>query len=146
MADDESPSTPSANAAVDAPESELNDQIRDAVSQLQSILEDADASTFQAAAYQTFVHVVSLAMHNAVAQQQQSHMLRMALTTAAANAILAGRKEEAESVLKLEQSLASTHDLANLLAQVRQFMETISRELAKSRAAAAPPAAGSAGS
>ena len=94
MADDESPSTPSANAAVDAPESELNDQIRDAVSQLQSILEDADASTFQAAAYQTFVHVVSLAMHNAVAQQQQSHMLRMALTTAAANAILAAYERQ----------------------------------------------------
>jgi putative heme degradation protein len=43
-------------------------------------------------------------MQNAVAQQQHSHMLRSALTTAAARALLDGKREEAEAVLKLAES------------------------------------------
>lgn len=125
MPDDQMPPTPH------PPDSTLNSQIRDALLQLQAILDGADTSIFQVAAYQTFVHVIALAMHNAVAEQQHNHILRMALTTSAANAILAGHKDEAASILELAHSKLASPDLSHLLAEVRTLIETISRELAR---------------
>ena len=137
MPDNQKPLASSADPSPSSSGSALNDQVRDALSQLQAILGSSDASLFQVAAYQTFVHVIALAMHNAVAEQQQGHILRMALTTSAANAILAGRKEEAEGILELAHSRLASFDLPHLLAEVRTLIETISRELAKQAASAA---------
>ena len=109
----------------------LNDQIQDAVSQLQSILSGTEQSTLQAAAYQAFVQVVTMAMHNAVAEQQHGQILRMAMTTSAANAILVGRKAEAESLLELARSRLVAPDCSELLAQVRQAIELVGQELGK---------------
>lgn len=113
---------------------QLNDQVKDAIAQLNAIFDGTDSRTFQVAAYQTFVHVVALAMHNAVAEQQQNQILRIALTTAAAKAILAGRKDEAESILEITQSKLAGPDVAGLLAQVRQFIDAVGRELATHKA------------
>jgi hypothetical protein len=140
MANIEETGNPAAEPETDAAaESFRNDQITDALRQLHAILAGADESTIQVAAYLSFVHVVALAMHNAVAEQQHAHILRMALTTSAANAILAGRKAEAEAVLELSRSKLISPDLSALLTQVRSFVETIARELEKTKKAAAQP-------
>lgn len=116
-----------------SPPNRLNDQIQDALNQLNAIVSGTDNAVFQAAAYQTLVHSVSLAMQNAVAEQQQNQILRMALTSAAAKSILAGRKEEAEGILELAKSRLANPDLPSLVAEVRLLIETISSDLARSR-------------
>lgn len=143
MPDNQVPPASPTDPVPPSPGSALNDQVRDALLQLQATLGSADTSVFQVAAYQTFVHVVSLAMHNAVAEQQQSHILRMALTTSAAKAILAGRKDEAESILELARTRLASFDLPNLLAEVRTLIETIGGELAKQAKPAASTASAS---
>jgi hypothetical protein len=123
---------------VASPPDALNDQIRDALEQLRAIVSGTDHAVFQAAAYQSLVQAVSMAMHNAVAEQQQNQILRMAFTSAAAKSILAGRKEEAESILELAKSRLNNPDLPALVAQARQLIETISNDL--DRARSRPPA------
>jgi hypothetical protein len=126
----EGPVIDARDASSESPgQDQLNDQIRDAVSQLQALLSGADRSSVRAAAYQAFAHVIALAMHNAVAEQQHGHILRMALTTSAANAILAGRKAEAEGILELARSKLVSPDLSDLLSNIRACVETMSREL-----------------
>jgi len=124
--------------ASDAPPSEssppsLNDQVRDALAQINATIAGTNGAVFQAAAYQTLVHSVTLAMQNAVAEQQQNQILRMALTSAAAKSILAGRKEEAESILDLAKSRLANPELPALLEQVRLLIQTISSDLARAR-------------
>lgn len=140
MAENDPTTTPPAAPAGDPPESQLNDQIRDALAQLQAILAGADSSVFQAALYQTFAHVVALTMHNAVAEQQQSNILRMALTTSAANAILAGKKAEAEGILALARTQVAAPDLSGMLTQIRTIIEEIGRAAEAARPTSASPA------
>ena len=129
-----------------SPPEALNDQVRDAVAQVQAMLSGNDGAVFQAAAYQTLAHSVSLAMQNAVAEQQQNQILRMALTSAAAKAILAGKKDEAESILELAEARLASPDLPALMAQVRELIQAIGSDLAQGRgetaAAAEAPAGG----
>lgn len=109
--------------------SAMNDQITDALNQLHAILAGGDKSAIQAATYQTLVHGLALAMHNAVAEQQHNHILRMAMTTSAAKAILAGRKAEAEAILELGRTqLASSKDLFKLLTEFESLIYRISYE------------------
>ncbi len=129
MAGAKHPGSPAPERETGSAADHLNDQIKDALAQLHAILDGADQGTVQVAAYQAFVHVVALAMHNAVAEQQHAHILRMAMTTSAANAILAGRKEEAEKVLELARSSLVSPDLSVILGHVRSFVETVGREL-----------------
>ena len=85
-----------------------------------------------AAAFQTIAHALGLALHNAVARQQHSAMLRNALTTAAATALLDGRTEQAEAVLKLADSRlvnptfdAEVGQLQGAVSQLREELEKI---------------------
>jgi hypothetical protein len=139
MGDTEQNAGQPAGAAA-AAENLMNDQITDALNQLRAILDGADKSSVQVAAYQAFVHVLALAMHNAVAEQQHAHILRMAMTTSAANAILAGRRAEAESILELARSKLVSPDLSDLLAHVRSFVETINDGLRDVSKGPVPPA------
>ena len=79
----------------------VTDQIRDAIAAVDNLLSDANRAFIAAAAYQSIAHSIALAMQNAVAQQQQSYILRNAIVAAAADASVAGKKEEAEELLKL---------------------------------------------
>lgn len=118
----------------------LNNQVRDALAQINATLSGTNGAVFQIAAYQTLVHSVSLAMQNAVAEQQQNQILRMALTSAAAKALLAGRKEEAESILDLAKNRLANPELPALLEQVRKLIETIGGDLARARTQPTAPA------
>jgi hypothetical protein len=125
----------------------LNQQICDAVIQVQTLLGTADNSIVKATTLQAVVHIVALALHNAVAEQQQNQTLRLALTTSAAKALLDGKKSEAESILELANSQLVSPDLNSLLGQVRTLVETLSREVervkpqpeSKSRPSPNPP-------
>lgn len=101
-----------------APPDQVNDQIRDAVRQAALLMEAAGRPFAQAAAAQAIVHALGLAAHNIVAQQQHGHMLRNALTSAAARAFLEGKREEAEAVLKLAESRLVTVDVAEELGRL----------------------------
>jgi hypothetical protein len=82
----------------------LNDQIRDSLDQLQRTLEGMQQPVAAGASLQTVAHALGLALLNTVARQQHSHMLRNAMTAAAARALLDGRTDQAEAVLKLAES------------------------------------------
>lgn len=110
----------------------VNDQVVDAVQQVQQMLASAQQPFAAAAAYQTIAHALGLALHNAVARQQHSHMLRNALTTAAATALLEGRTSQAEAVLKLAESPlvnptfeSELGQLTTAVTQLRQELEQI---------------------
>lgn len=127
MSGTDKPRPKAAGAAV-----ESNDAIHDAGQQLQELLARAQQPFAAAAAYQTIAHALGLALHNAVARQQHSHMLRNALTTAAATALLEGRTSQAEAVLKLAESPlinptfeAEVGQLTSAMTQLRQELEKI---------------------
>lgn len=130
MADIDETEIPVAEPGADAAaESAMNAQIADALKQLHAILVGGGESAIHAAAYQTLVHAIALGMHNAVAEQQHSHILRMAMTTSAAKAILAGRKAEAEAILDLARTqLTSSDDLFKLLTKFESLLYRISYE------------------
>lgn len=69
-----------------ATDSTVNSQITDAVAQVNEVVGGASASQVRAMADQVMAHAIGLAMHNAVAQQQQAYILRNAVTTAATRA------------------------------------------------------------
>jgi Killing trait len=91
----------------------INDQIRDAVAQVQATLAGSEQTVVAAAVYQAITHVVVLALQNAVAQQQHGYILRNAMTTAAAQAILDGKREEAEAILRLAESRLLVPNIAD---------------------------------
>jgi hypothetical protein len=116
----------------------LNDQIRDAVQQVDASLKDAP--NVAAVAYQTMAHAVALAMHNTVLQLQHDHMLRNALTTAAASALLDGRREEAEAVLKLaDERLGGQRSLSEEIAKVGEVLKKFSEQFRESTMSASNP-------
>lgn len=107
----------------------LNDQIRDAVEQVSASLKGMQPSIGEAAAYQAMAHAIALALHNTVLQQQHDHMLRNALTTAAASALLEGRYKEAEAVLKLaDEKLGGQRSLSDEIARVGEVLKSVSAQ------------------
>lgn len=119
----------------EGPAGELNDAIQDAGQQLQDLLARAQQPFAAAAAYQTVAHALGLALHNAVARQQHSHMLRNALTTAAATALLDGRTSQAEAVLKLAESPLINPTFETELGQLTCAVTQLRQELEKILAA-----------
>lgn len=113
----------------------LNDQVRDSVAQLQASLFGAHQPFAAAAAYQVVTHALGLALHNAVSRQQHSHILRTALTTAAASALLEGRTEQAEAVLKLAESALANPSLDDEIGQLQRAMSNLREELENTLAA-----------
>jgi hypothetical protein len=107
----------------------LNDQIRDAAEQLNASFEGMRSNVPEAAAYQAMAHAVALALQNTVLQQQHDHMLRNALTTAAASSLLDGRREEAEAVLRLaDERLGRQQNLSEEFARIAQILKTIGEQ------------------
>jgi hypothetical protein len=118
--------------------STVNDQITDSITQLQHSLAGMQQPFATAAAFQTISHALGLALHNAVARQQHSHMLRNALTTAAATALLDGRTEQAEAVLKLAESPLVNPTLEVELAQLQAAITSLGAEIQKALSTAKP--------
>ena len=109
----------------------FNDQIRDSVNQLNESLTGLHQPFTAAAAYHTVAHTLSLGLHNVVAQQQHSHILRNALTTAAAKALLEGKHAEAEAVLKLAESRLVNPNFSDEISQIRNVITTLHEDLQK---------------
>jgi hypothetical protein len=113
-------------AETEADPSTLNDQIRDAVEQLNASLKGMSPGFGEGLAYQAMAHAIALALQNTVLQQQHDHMLRNALTTAAATALLEGRREEAEAVLALaDERLGRHRNLSEEIAKVGEVLRSI---------------------
>jgi hypothetical protein len=107
----------------------VNDEIKDAVEQLNASFKGMSSHGPEAFAYQAMVHAVALALHNTVLQQQHDHMLRNAMTTAAASALLEGRREEAEAVLKLADEKFGRHqNLSEEIAKIGRIMKAIGEQ------------------
>jgi hypothetical protein len=122
--------------------SALNDQIRDAVAQINAAAGGVDRSLIAAAAYQAIAQAIALAMQNAVAQQQQGYILRNALTGAAASAILDGKKEEADSILAMMESRLVSPGIAAEIGELLTALKAVDAELQKfNRSAPAEPEA-----
>jgi hypothetical protein len=107
----------------------LNDQIRDAVEQLNASFDGMRSHVPEAAAYQAMTHAIALALQNTVLQQQHDHMLRNALTTAAASSLLEGRREEAEAVMRLaDERLGHQQNLSEEIAKVAEILKSIGEQ------------------
>ena len=97
----------------------VNGQAIQAIQQVQKLIGEGREPFVAAAASQAVVQALGVALQNAVANQQNCHMLRNAMTTAAAKAMLEGRSEAAEAVLKLAASPLMNPTLDVELAQLR---------------------------
>jgi hypothetical protein len=115
----------------------VNDQIRDSVAQMQQLLDGMQRPFAAAATFNVVAHALSLALQNAVTRQQHSQMLRSALTTAAANAMLDSKLDEANAVLKLAESPLVNPSFDLEIGQLRQVISGLREELEKLHAAAA---------
>ena len=107
----------------------VNSQIQDAIAQVNASLAGANSSVLTVAAYQAIVQAVTLGLQNAVAAQQQSYILRNALTSAAASALLDGKREEADAILAMAESKVVSPgisaDIADLLAALKAIGEEL---------------------
>ena len=108
---------------------EINDQISDAVAQLNASFRGMNPNVPEAIAYQAMAHAVALALQNTVLQQQHDHMLRNSLTTAAAASLLEGRRDEAEAVLKLaDEKLGGRLNLSEEIAKIGEVLKGIGEQ------------------
>ena len=111
--------------------------INDVPSASQSVLSAVDGRPLETAALQCLALALSLTLQNAVADQQQGQILRTALTTAAAKAILQGKKAEAEELLALAQSRLVVPDPAAMISDVQRYLDVVEKHLHDSRHSAA---------
>ncbi len=112
-----------------SPNGELNDQISDAVAQLNASFKGMGPSVPEAIAFQAMAHAVALALQNTVLQQQHDHMLRNSLTTAAAASLLEGKREEAEAVLKLaDEKPGGRLNLSEEIARIGEVLKSIGEQ------------------
>ena len=106
----------------------VNNQITDAVSQTDETVRGSAKAHAQAMADQVMAQAIGLAMQNAVAQQQQSYILRNAVTTAAARAILESSPEEA---LRFAREVLANDDVAATLERLTKLMNDVYASRAK---------------
>ena len=79
----------------------------------------------RAVSHSVMAHAVSLAMQNAVAQQQQAYTLINATTTAATQAILDSKIEEAEAAVRLARELLSPDRIVETLSGLKKLMDEL---------------------
>ncbi len=89
----------------------------------------AEANALRIAVLQSMAVALSLTLHNAVAEQQHSQILRNAITSAAAKAILQGKRAEAEELLNLASSKLVAPNLTAMMAEVKAYLETVEKQL-----------------
>ena len=107
----------------------LNSQILSQIGEIDDALHNGERLILTAAAYQAIAQTMALSLQNAVEQQQHNNILRNAMTTAAANAILAGKKEEAEAVLRLAESKLTNPSLTETVRDLKQALAMLREEL-----------------
>lgn len=95
-----------------------NDQIADAIRQATEINLESSPAVSQAIAYQIVTQSVGLAMQNAVAQQQHNYMLRNAVVTAVARAVLELDPKEAIGLI----DVAFNDDIDKVLEKLQKLM------------------------
>jgi hypothetical protein len=103
-------------------ETTVNSQITDAVSQAGETVAGSSQAQARAMADQVMAQAIGLAMQNAVAQQQQAYILRNAVTTAAARAILESSPEEA---LRFAREVLANDDVATTLERLTKLMNDL---------------------
>jgi hypothetical protein len=100
----------------------VNDQVIDAIKDLNASLAlNADANV-DALSYQLMAHSVALAMQNTVHQQQQAYILQNAATTAAVKAIMESDPKEA---IELAKQGFGTEPLVDTLKELKGFMDDL---------------------
>jgi hypothetical protein len=109
----------------------VNPQIQDAVRQLNDLVPGADRALASGIANQVIALATGLALQNAVTRQQHSYILRNALTTAVANALLDGKKAEAEAVLKLAEASHLNRSLGDDVTELTAALKAMGEELRK---------------
>jgi hypothetical protein len=102
-----------------ADETTVNSQITDAVAQVNATVGGSSEALASAMANQIMAHAVGVAIQNAVAQQQHVYMLRNAITTAAARAILDSNPEAA---LQLAEETLKGNDLADTIERLNALL------------------------
>lgn len=114
-------------AATASPATALGEQVMAAWRELCAAPAGPERLLFLAATRQVLVHALALGVHNAIAQQQHAGILRQALLTVGAKAILAGKKGEGEAVIQLAESKLLTttpgEELAGLMAAIKALGE-----------------------
>ncbi|RUL67109.1 R body protein [Dyella dinghuensis] len=100
-------------------ETTVNSQITDAVTQVNASVEGSSEALARAMANQIMAHAVSVAIQNAVAQQQHLYMLRNAVTTTAVRAIL---KSDPEQALRFANEALNGDDLAQTIEQLSALL------------------------
>ena len=106
-------------------QSKLNDQITDSVAQIEKLIADNGGAQSKAIADQLTVQALSLAMQNAVAQQQHEYILKNAIVTAAAKAVL---KSSPQDALALAEKALSGTDVVSTLASIKDLLGEIDLE------------------
>jgi len=105
-----------------ADDTPVNSQITDAVAQVNETVGGSSESLARAMADQVMAHAIGLAMQNAVAQQQQSYILRNAVTTAAARAILEANPEDA---LRFAREVLSGDDVVQTIDRLGELLSGV---------------------
>lgn len=103
---------------------QLNDQIRDAVSQMNALLLDDGARNIRAMSYQVMAHSIALSLYNTVHQQQQIYMLQNATTTAAIKEAL---KSNPADAIKLAQQAVADSDLTNTIGRLKTLLDELNQ-------------------
>lgn len=103
-----------------ADQTEVNSQIIDAVTQVNETVGGSSEALARAMADQVMAQAIGMAMQNAVAQQQQLYILRNAVTTAAARAILDSSPEEA---LRFASEALNSDDIAQTLERLSALVK-----------------------
>jgi len=111
-------------------ESAVNSQISDAVKQIQSMINDTSNEFSEAVSQQVTAHAVGLAMQNAVAQQQELYILRNAIVTAAANAIIESNPKEA---ISLAEKVLSGDDIVATISGLKELLDNAETETQQSK-------------
>ena len=104
----------------------LNQQVVDSVAEAAKAVLDAAGPQSRAVASQVTVLAVSLAMQNAVAQQQQLYMLQNAATTAVVRALLAAGPEQAarwQELLSVIRELFAPAGVEETLGRLKRLLD-----------------------
>lgn len=110
------------------PQTSINDQVTDAVAEAQAAVLGASETELKALGYRILVHSVTLAMQDAVAQQQQRYTLNNAITAAVSKAVLEadaeglGRLTEAVKVL---DEINRSRDVSQTLAELKALLDSL---------------------
>lgn len=110
------------------PQTSINDQVTDAVAEAQAAVLGASETELKALGYRILVHSVTLAMQDAVAQQQQRYTLNNAITAAVSKAVLEadaeglGRLAEAVKVL---DEINRSRDVSQTLAELKALLDSL---------------------